>query len=553
MRSFACFLAALALGFSAAGQDDALERVRQDAARAGEALARSHAVLDAYLQRRDNVTGLLPRKGTDSTWYVQDSAADLYPFLAMAAYFTERPAFDGAMYDILRSEIRFSTRVGRLSDNVLAGGGFQHPDIDMDRIVFSNSEYAKDGLLPLAELFGRTAWCERLVGIAGDLIANAAYETPFGRVPSLSSEVNGELLQVFSRLAYLTGDERYIQQAIAIARFYFEEVIPKSNGLPTQVWDLKAGRPATDYFNFADHGNEIVGGLSELVLYLKCRNHPSYPRMAESLSALVDLLLQVGLNEDGVWYSRVGWADHQALDTRHAHCWGYLFNAVYTTYLISGEARFLEATKRALHAVTEKPAYLDDPEGSGRNYGSNAYSDAIESAIVFLNRLPDARGIEVLDTCTARFLGRQREDGIVEDWYGDGNYVRTALMYALMKSQGTWIEPWRPDVRLGAAAAEGSVLLALESRDAWQGLLRFDVPRHRVFWNMPVNYPRLNEFPEWFTVEADALYEVSFNGTTETRCGGELARGLAIRIEAAQPLVIRVTPRPGRPYGTQLP
>lgn len=541
-------LAAFASGASAM---DAEEQARVNGTQAQEALIRSRAVLDAYLKRRDVVTGLLPRKGTDSTWYVQDSAADLYPFLVMAAYFTEREAYNRDMFDILRAEIRHSTRVGRLSDNVLAGGGFQYPEVDMDRILFGSSEYAKDGLLPLTELLGRTAWFERMRGIADDIIAHAAYNTPYGKIPSLSTEVNGELLQVFVRLAYCTNEPRYSAQSIAIARFYFEEVIPKSNGLTPQMWDLKQAKPATDFFNFADHGNEIVGGLSELVLYLKLRGHEQYESMAQALSKLVNLLLDIGLNEDGVWYSRVAWADRSIVDARHAHCWGYLFNGVYTAYLITGEERFLNAVKRALRGVTEKPTYLDDPEGSGRKYGSNAYSDAIESAIVLLNRLPDPHQFEVLDTCVKRFLSRQREDGIIEDWYGDGNYVRTALMYALMKSQGTWLEPWNPELRIGAVQHDQGICLSLETGEAWEGVLRFDTPRHRTVFNMPVNYPRLNEFPEWFTVLQDTLYDLESDGLSQVYSGADLVRGIPIRLNTGETKLLRVSPHPGPPYGQE--
>ena len=41
-------------------------------------------------------------------------------------------------------------------------------------------------------------------------------------------------------------------------------------------------------------------------------------------------------------------------------------------------------------------------------------------------------------------------DGHVEDWYGEGNFNRTALLYAFMKSQGVRPEHWQPGVRVGA-------------------------------------------------------------------------------------------------------
>ncbi|MCA9425172.1 MAG: hypothetical protein KC994_08870 [Candidatus Omnitrophica bacterium] len=526
----------------------AYDEAKENAAMAREALIRSRHTLHAYLDRRDPVTGLLPRSGQHPAWYVRDSAADLYPFLVLAARFVEPSVYENEMHEILRREIQQSTRFCWLSDNVAAGGGFEDPEIDLDRLIFGSSEYAKDGLLPLSERLGRTAWLDRMVHITDDILSHAPYETRFGKIPSLGSEVNGEMLQVLTRLAYLTHDPRYIDQAITITRFYFEEVIPKSNGLPPQTWNLAEEKPELGYFNLADHGNEIVGGLSEFVLFLKEENQPLYPAMAKSLSELVNLILDVGRNKDGVWVLRVACEDYEITDTRHAHCWGYLFNGVYTAYLVTGEERFRDALKFALKSVKEKPTYLDDPQGSGRGYGSNAYSDAIESAIVFLNRFPDEELFEVLDRCVDRFLKRQREDGIIEDWYGDGNYVRTALMYAFMKSQGVWIEPWREDVQLGAAMEGDSLVLALNSENPWEGKVRFDIPRHREFFNMPINYPRLNEFPEWFTVNGDSLYQIEVDGNHEVRCGGELIEGFDLKSDGKDWTELRVETIPGPPY-----
>ncbi len=534
------------LGVSSSGQG--FETAARNGAQAQEALQRSRRVMNAWLARADPVTGLLQRRGTENAWYVRDSGADLYPFLVIAAYYTDRPTYEGTMSAILRSEILHTTRVGRLSDDVVFGGrGFENPEIDMDRIIFGSSEYVKDGLLPLTELLGHRQWYVRMRGLVDDLIRYAPYETRFGRLPSLSAEVNGDLLQALSRLAYLTQNPSYIDQAVRIGDFYFQEVIPKSNGLPAHLWNLETGQPASDVFVLSDHGNEILGGLSELVLFLKLGDHTAYERFWQPFTDLVNTLLDTGLNEDGVWYTSISLADHQPVDKRHAHCWGYLFNGVYTAYLITGEERFREATLRALKTVTEKPTYLDDPDGSGRNYGSNAYSDAIESAITFKNRFPDAVDWSVLDTCVKRFLERQREDGIIEDWYGDGNYVRTALMYALMKSQGTWIEPWREDVRLGAVSDADGVLLYMEAEKPWDGRIRFDVPRHELFFNMPLNYPRLNEWPEWSTVEMDRLYTVAVDDEQTIRSGGELAAGMTVHVDPS--LRIRVVPLAGPPYG----
>lgn len=542
-------LAALSALPAAAATGNPAAEAERNGKLAAEALARSNRVMRAWLERLDPVTGLLPRTGDNPVWYVRDSAADLYPFMAMAAWFTERNVFGNEMLSILRNEIRYSTRLGRLSDNVAAGGGFEHPELDADRVIFGSCEYAKDGLLPLTELLNHPAFFERLRGIADDMIRFAPYNTPYGRVPSDSAEVNGEFLQVLSRLAHRLREPRYTEQIVALCDLYFNEIVPRSNGLPAHLWDFENRRPASDAFNLADHGNEIAGGLSEAALFLKETGHPRADEFVQSFAEMIDILLECGLNDDGVWYSKINLSDRSAADARHAHCWGYLFNAVYTAYLLTDEERYLNAAVRAMDAVTAKPTYLDDPDGSGRGYGSNAYSDALESYIVFLNRMPTAERERVLDECALRFLRRQREDGIIEDWYGDGNYIRTALMYAFLKSQGAWIHPWRKDVRLGAAKDGGGTVWRIEADAAWNGRLAFDTPRSREHFNLPVNYTRLNEFPEWFTVNPCDLYRVTIGGEVNTLSGAELARGLDIALKAGESVLIRVSEMAGPPYG----
>jgi len=111
---------------------------------------------------------------------------------------------------------------------------------------------------------------------------------------------------------------------------------------------------------------------------------------------------------------------------------------------------------------------------------------------------------------------RQRADGVIEGWHGDGNSARTWLLYALWKTQGLTARPWRADLRFGAVrhrvlpgrGHRDELLIHLAADEPWDGRLVFDVPRHRVYLKLPIDYPRLNQFPEWFTVEAGKRYTV---------------------------------------------
>ncbi len=56
----------------------------------------------------------------------------------------------------------------------------------------------------------------------------------------------------------------------------------------------------------------------------------------------------------------------------------------------------------------------------------------------------------------------------------------------------------------------------------------FDFARHRRVLNLAANYVRLNEFPEWFTVDENKLYEITGPGPARIRLGSELMEGLPL-------------------------
>jgi hypothetical protein len=105
-------------------------------------------------------------------------------------------------------------------------------------------------------------------------------------------------------------------------------------------------------------------------------------------------------------------------------------------------------------------------------------------------------------------------------------------MYALWKTQGTSARPWRADVRFGAVRRGESVVLTIDADSAWNGVVRFDVPRHRTILNLPADWPRINSYPEWFTVEERARYQVrdAVTGRGRILTGTELSNGLSVDV-----------------------
>jgi len=81
------------------------------------------------------------------------------------------------------------------------------------------------------------------------------------------------------------------------------------------------------------------------------------------------------------------------------------------------------------------------------------------------------------------------------------------------------------------------------SADAgWIGRILLDCPRHRTNVRLPLNYPRLNEFPEWFTVVASENYDVSVASDEPRRMtGAELLPGDSGR-KAAEQCAVAASP-----------
>jgi hypothetical protein len=158
--------------------------------------------------------------------------------------------------------------------------------------------------------------------------------------------------------------------------------------------------------------------------------------------------------------------------------------------------------------------------------GFDGYADSIESALYLVNREPVPEALDWIESEMKVMMGMQKPDGHVEYWYGEGNYNRTAMLYALMKSQGVRPERWEAGVRVGAVREGERLYLSLEMPAARR--IRFDSARHRRVLNLDRNYVRLNEFPEWYTVDENTLYRLRLGAREQVVLGSELIEGVRL-------------------------
>ena len=488
-------------------------------------LARAREVLQAWLQHADAKTLLLPdhlpvfRK--EAPLYTpHNSGADNYPYLIATAWFTDRPLFEGRMRDMLRNEIRFTNDAHGLPRTLALSTGKLGPSY-----IFGGAEYAKDGLISVTELLGRTPWFYRMVDMTAALMERAPVATRFGALPDRGAEINGDLLQTLVRLASMTGDRRFLEWAERIGDAYVEEILPKNHGLPAYDWDFER-QTGPDRLRLRDHGNEVIIGLVLLHALEQSLGRPRADTYRPVLATMIDRVL-ASANADGMFYNEIRCSDLAPLDKGISDNWGYIYGAVYTFYMSTGEAKYREAALRALRAL---PKYRGFDWERGRQDG---YADTIESALYLVNREPVPEAIVWIESEMPTLLAFQKGAGLVEGAYPDGNWLRTVLLYSLWKSQGTWVEPWQPGVRVRAERDGDALTVSLEAKSSWTGRLRFDRARHRRIMNFDRNYVRLNEWPEWFVVDENSLYDVrDAAGRVETRLGSDLIDGVPVTAPA---------------------
>ena len=292
-------------------------------------------------------------------------------------------------------------------------------------------------------------------------------------------------------------------------------------------WSI-GGAASGRRLNLDDHGCEIISGLCELYAAMSFTRPEKKTAYEEPIHDMLDTILKFGRDEHGLFYHWIDTATG-AHDTGRTDNWGYDLNGFYTVYLVDRTPAYRDAVLKALGSLTAH--YTGYPWEGG---GSDGYADSIEGAINLYNREPVASAVKWLDSETKVMWAKQKEDGVIEGWHGDGNFARTTIMYCLWKTKGLTIQPWRQDVIFGAVQEPDALKITLRAEKDWTGKLIFDAPRHKTIMRMPIDWPRINQFPEWFTAKPEKRYQLldlSAN-TQKTLTGKQFTEGISITLKA---------------------
>lgn len=505
------------------------DRASENGKLANEGLNRCRNYVNAWIEYADPATGLIPRNINESRdyWNAWDAAADNYPFMVITSSLVMPAFFENEALTMLETEEKVTSRIGRLPDTYsFSKKGFRNEKADTSQIIFGSAEYMKDGLIPLTEWLGESPWSVRMLDILNDLpmltrVVKQLSGSFYGG--SAVVEVNGDLLQVLSRMYWFTGKREYLEWAAEIADYYFND-----QNLPTI---------ALEKLRIRDHGCEIISGLCEAYL----ASSYSWPEKREVwkpyIHKMLDRILETGRNEDGLFYNEINPVTGEIISDGIADTFGYTLNAYYFIYMLDSVPAYRDAVLKALEALSTGYINYDWERGS-----ADGYADAIEGALNLYNREKLTSVKDWIDSQIRVMWGLQKPDGIIEGWHGDGNFARTTIMYCLWKSQGLTADEWHEDLNLGAESRNGVLYTAISCKSGWSGKIKFDTPKWRDKMHMPVDYPRINQFQQWFTVETGNNYEVTFfpSGKKRQFSGRDLINGLPVRIKPGKEIYITV-------------
>ncbi len=201
-----------------------------------------------------------------------------------------------------------------------------------------------------------------------------------------------------------------------------------------------------DRLRIRDHGCEVISGLCEVYLTASYAMPEKRIQWRKYIHLRLDRILEVGRNEDGLFYDEVNPQTGKVISARLADNFGYTLNAYYFVLQMDNTPEYKEAVIKALSSLNEKYRNHDWESGS-----QEGYADAIEGTLNLFNREPIPSVKEWLDSEIRVLWNFQKNDGMIEGWHGDGNFARTTIMYCLWKTQGIVANPWKRDLSIGAA------------------------------------------------------------------------------------------------------
>jgi hypothetical protein len=512
-----------------------------------DALQRSARTEQAWMTWQDPKTKLFPQDYKSPYWTYENTGADCFGFLLQAGL-RLRPSSVPALVDTITAETNLAPP-GELCTSAQIHTLEPMPADDI-RKIFTSSEYVKDGLLSVFERFGDNPSEARMYQVMDNILAHSTYSSKAGPIPAPGSEENGNILQAGSRLSYAGNRPEYAELAARIADAAVMQMLPANDGFPVMGYDYATDKVVVQKVKLRDHGSEITPGLTEIyALAVDHRDDPKWKeradRWAEPIAKMFELMFKYGRNKDGLFVSVIHPVTHRIQVPDLNDNWGYLFNGVLLFTQAARmhgtiDAKRLDNLERLVDVTSKKVAEVKDFHW--QTGLMDGYADTLESGMYIANHRPSLAPVLLpwVDDQMVNLFNFQRPDGFVDRGYLDGNFIRTCMMYADLRSGGFTVQPWRPDVMVGFARdASGHAVVVVTNKQSYNGVLKADEARHKTVMKLPWDWPRLNSWPEWF-VPTDAMKVTQASGLPEAPTIADLQKGLKLTLPVNSTVVIRI-------------
>jgi hypothetical protein len=532
----------------AAARGDLTRVAMINAALSSEAQRRAAAVLEAWMKQRDRTTLLFAEAPDKPLWNYRNTGADCFGFLIQSAIALE-PASMPPLKQTLEAETKLAP-AGQLCQ-VVDAHTKQPIEETHEQQIFGASEYVKDGLLSVFEHYGADPVGPRMIAVLDTVLARSAHASKFGPLPGGGSEENGNILQACSRLSFTLSRDDYAEMVAHITDAAVTQMLPLNNGLPAMRFDYTKNEVVRAKVKLRDHGSEITPGLAEAFALAVARSDdPKWKeradRWAEPIAKMYETMLVRGRDNRGLLIGSFDPQTFAVIDPAATDNWGYLLNGVL---LFSGAERkhgklpaarlddFEAKCDAVIDAVTQQ-------YGADWEWGQmDGYADTLESAIYMAAHRP-SRSLPLsnwIDDQIGIMFARQQNNGLVTGGYLDGNFIRTALLYAEQKSGGFRVEPWRSDVRVGFAREENDIVLVIMTTQPYTGTLHADRLRHREVMKLPWDWPRHTSWPQWFD-PGESTRLTAAEGLPHVPSASQLARGIPLTLPANALVTIHLKP-----------
>jgi hypothetical protein len=475
-----------------------------------EALLRARAVHDAWMPRRNASTALFPQSDKVIEWNYHNVAADFFCFQYAIARLTDAPSLPLLSESFTReAALDGPDGLCRPAEVITATPIERSPQERM----FGTSEYLKDGLIGLYERTGDPMVLGRMTRLADAMIADSTMPSRFGDLPARDSETNGNVLQAFSRLHFAAGDARYGEMAGRLADAVTQQMFALTGNLPVMDFDYATDSYTDDIVQLRDHGNEAAVGLSEAyAMAVSRRAEPEWAaradRWAAPIARMFEAILTHGVDANGLIVNRISQKTLEPVNLGACDNWGYLLTgAILFTEAAARHGKLpAERLSAILDRVDKTALVVAKTDGLDWEWGHHdGFADSVESALYVASRRRAIRRtlLEWSDDQIAYLYKFQRPDGIVAGNYLDGNFIRTAMLYAEMRSGGYRLDPWSETASVGCAiGADGAIVVAVVAGPGgYTGRLIPPEARWRTNLHLPWDWARINGWPTW--VETD--------------------------------------------------